>query len=50
VTVPTLADPSLAPPGEHLLVLTALVPYTAVRVWRAEKDASAAIRSPFPDT
>ncbi len=37
-TVPTLADPSLAPAGVHLLVLTALVPYAAARSWRAEKD------------
>ena len=52
-TVPTLADPSLAPPGEHLLVLTALVPYTAARNWRAEKDGYvdrmlAAAESRFP--
>ncbi|HKC50742.1 MAG TPA: NAD(P)/FAD-dependent oxidoreductase [Myxococcota bacterium] len=38
-TVPTLADPSLAPAGVHLLVLTALVPYDAARAWRGEKDA-----------
>jgi phytoene dehydrogenase-like protein len=38
-TVPTLADPSLAPEGVHLLVLTALVPYGAARVWRREKEA-----------
>src|SRR5262249_23258217 len=36
-TVPTIADPSLAPAGVHLLVLTALVPYGAWRAWRAEK-------------
>ncbi|MFI5316810.1 MAG: phytoene desaturase family protein [Myxococcota bacterium] len=38
-TVPTLADPSLAPAGVHLLVLTALVPYGAARAWRSEKEA-----------
>jgi len=38
-TVPTLADPSLAPPGTHLLILTALVPYGASRAWRSEKAA-----------
>jgi prolycopene isomerase len=38
-TVPTLADPSLAPAGVHLLVLTTLVPYAAARSWRREKDA-----------
>ena len=53
VTVPTLADPSLAPPGEHLLVLTALLPYTASNAWRADKDAYvarmlAAAESRFP--
>ncbi|HTO52980.1 MAG TPA: NAD(P)/FAD-dependent oxidoreductase [Myxococcota bacterium] len=36
-TVPTLADPSLAPAGVHLLVLTALVPYSASRSWRSDK-------------
>jgi phytoene dehydrogenase-like protein len=53
VTVPTLADPSLAPPGEHLLVLTALLPYSASNAWRTDKDAYvarmlAAAESRFP--
>ena len=39
VTVPTLADPSLAPSGEHLLLLTALVRHDAVD-WRARKAAT----------
>ena len=30
---------ALAPEGQHLLVLTALVPYGAARAWRAEKDS-----------
>src|SRR5262249_2048718 len=52
-TVPTLADPSLAPPGQHTVVLTALVPYSAARAWRSEKDAYvermlAAAESRFP--
>ena len=38
-TVPTLADPSLAPAGVHLMTLTTLVPYGAVKSWRAEKAA-----------
>lgn len=38
LTLPTLADPGLAPPGEHLLTLTTLVPYGAVASWRAEKQ------------
>lgn len=39
VTAPTLADPGLAPPGEHLLVLTTLVPYEPAAAWRSRKDA-----------
>jgi prolycopene isomerase len=39
VTVPTLADPNLAPAGEHLLVLTTLIPYQAQASWRKGKDA-----------
>ena len=38
VTVPTLADPSLAPEGEHLMLLTALVRHDALR-WREQKAA-----------
>jgi len=38
-TVPTLADPSLAPPGVHLITLTTLVPYSAAKHWRGEKRA-----------
>jgi prolycopene isomerase len=38
VTVPTLADPSLAPAGEHLLILTTLLPYGAQSRWRTGKD------------
>jgi len=37
VTVPTLADPSLAPAGEHLMILTSLVRHDALR-WRGSKD------------
>lgn len=38
-TVPTLADPSLAPAGQHLMTLTTLVPYDASSSWRREKNA-----------
>jgi len=38
VTVPTLADPGLAPTGQHLLILTTLVPYGAQSRWRTGKD------------
>lgn len=37
MTVPSLMDPSLAPAGEHSVVLTTLMPYDAVANWRAEK-------------
>jgi phytoene desaturase len=37
VTVPTLADPSLAPAGEHLLVLTTLVAIDPAARWQASK-------------
>jgi prolycopene isomerase len=37
VTVPTLSDPSLAPDGKHLITLTALLPFDAVRSWREGK-------------
>ncbi len=38
MTVPTLADPSLAPAGQHLVVLTTLVPYATPKGWRVEKQ------------
>ena len=37
MTVPTLVDPSLAPAGQHALVLTTLMPYAAARIWREDK-------------
>jgi len=37
VTVPTLADPSLAPRGEQLMVLTTLLPYGDASYWRSRK-------------
>jgi prolycopene isomerase len=36
--VPTLVDPSLAPPGEHLVILTALAPYDIGRPWAEVRD------------
>jgi prolycopene isomerase len=38
ITVPTLADSSLAPAGEHLFQLTVLLPYDVVPSWRVEKN------------
>ena len=37
-TVPTFADPSLAPDGEDLFMITVLLPHTLVRSWRDEKE------------
>ena len=39
VTVPTLVDPALAPPGEHLFVLTTLLSPDPTRSWRTGKQA-----------
>jgi phytoene desaturase len=38
ISVPTLADPSLAPPGEHLVSACALVPWDLAGSWRQDKD------------
>jgi prolycopene isomerase len=38
MTVPTLVDPSLAPPGEHILVLTTLVDAHASPRWKDVKE------------
>jgi len=38
-TVPTLADPSLAPAGVHLVTLTTLAPWASPAEWRAHKPA-----------
>jgi len=37
ITAPTLIDPDLAPVGEHLLMLTTLLPYYAADSWRQSK-------------
>lgn len=37
-TVPTFVDPDVAPAGEHLLVLTTLLPYHAVESWKEAKQ------------
>jgi all-trans-retinol 13,14-reductase len=36
-TVPTLADPALAPPGQHILLLTTLCPFQVGASWREAK-------------
>jgi phytoene dehydrogenase-like protein len=52
LSLPTLADPSLAPPGEHLVVMSALVPYDAVdwkaEAGRAEEELVAAVEALLP--
>ncbi|MCK5121734.1 MAG: NAD(P)/FAD-dependent oxidoreductase [Methylococcales bacterium] len=37
ITAPTLVDPNLVPAGEHLLMLTTLLPYQAVDSWKQAK-------------
>jgi phytoene desaturase len=37
ITIPTLIDPSLAPPGEHLVILMTIIPYDVGASWRQEK-------------
>lgn len=37
ITAPTLVDPSLAPEGKHLLMLTTLLPYYAAESWKLAK-------------
>lgn len=37
ITAPTLVDPDLAPPGQHLLMLTTLLPFQAVTSWKQSK-------------
>lgn len=37
ITVPTRVDPTLAPAGEHLILLTTLLPYQAAESWKQAK-------------
>lgn len=39
LTVPSLADPALAPAGEQLFTLTTLMPYAPAERWRRDKEA-----------
>jgi prolycopene isomerase len=36
-TIPTLADPTLAPPGQHIVLLTTLCPFHTHDSWRTRK-------------
>jgi prolycopene isomerase len=38
LSIPTLHDPSLAPEGEHLVLLTSLMPYDIGEPWSEAKD------------
>jgi prolycopene isomerase len=38
ITVPTLIDPSLAPAGEHLMILTRLVCFDGQNCWKSAKS------------
>jgi phytoene desaturase len=37
ITAPTLVDPELAPAGQHLLMLTTLLPYQSTESWQQAK-------------
>jgi phytoene desaturase len=54
ITIPTLADSSLAPPGEHLLTVITAIPYALATSWRDEKARyvdllTEALHRVFPD-
>ena len=36
-TIPTLVDPTLAPKGEHIIMLTTLLPFQAADKWKEQK-------------
>ncbi len=38
LTVPSLVDPGLAPSGEHVMMLTTLLPYQAADHWKQQKS------------
>lgn len=39
ITAPTLVDAELAPEGEHILMLTTLLPFQAAESWKEQKPA-----------
>jgi len=41
ITFPTTFDPSLAPEGEHLVILSSIAPYDVGRPWAEARDAYA---------
>lgn len=38
MNVPTIVDPTLAPEGEHLAIISSLAPFDLGRPWREERD------------
>ena len=38
INVPTIVDPSLAPPGEHVVMLTIPIPYDVGEPWETARD------------
>jgi phytoene desaturase len=38
LSIMTMLDPTLAPPGEHIIILTAVAPYDIGRPWRDVKE------------
>jgi phytoene dehydrogenase-like protein len=49
LAIPTLVDPALAPPGEHIVTVTTLVPYELVESWRDEKERFATMLLNYAD-
>ncbi len=37
ITIPTLVDRTLAPEGQHVIMITTLIPYTINKLWKHEK-------------
>ena len=38
ITVPTVVDRSLAPPGQHIAIMTALAPFDIGKPWESERE------------
>jgi phytoene dehydrogenase-like protein len=39
LSLPSVVDPSVAPPGQHVMILTSLAPYDIGRPWPEQKEA-----------
>ena len=38
LSVMTMLDPALAPPGDHMIIITSVAPYDIGRPWKDEKE------------